>query len=175
MQILKKVSFQVKSSPPTPIHLPFSSLSVPPGAEELDNDSFDISTLRKPVNGDPSLILQDPSKYALPEHLAPPGISPHHSSPHHSSPGYLVDPHLGHAAPPLDPAQWLQQAPMTQQQQPPNKLEDVNDFIHKRLREADEDPASPPFDTILEFNDEGAGSTAGMKGGGVVLVWRGVA
>ena len=56
-----------------------------------------------------------------------------------------------------------------QQQQQPNNLEDVNDFIHSRLREADEDPASPPFDTIMEFNDEGAGSLAGVWVG--VGVW----
>ena len=33
--------------------------------------------------------------------------------------------------------------------------------LHGRLGDAEEDPEAPPFDTLISFNDEGAGSDAG--------------
>lgn len=38
---------------------------------------------------------------------------------------------------------------------------DVGDVIHDRMRDADDDPDAPPYDTLLVFNVEGTGSDAG--------------
>ena len=39
--------------------------------------------------------------------------------------------------------------------------EDIGDFVSDRLNDADNDPNAPPYDSVREYEYEGAGSTAG--------------
>ncbi|XP_076470425.1 neural-cadherin-like [Babylonia areolata] len=43
----------------------------------------------------------------------------------------------------------------------PDDRPDVGDVLHDRLRDADDDPDAPPHDTLIAFDQEGSGSTAG--------------
>ncbi|CAH1802490.1 unnamed protein product [Owenia fusiformis] len=45
--------------------------------------------------------------------------------------------------------------------QPDRDQPDIGDFMDKRLGDADDDPNSPPFDSVREYEEEGSGSTAG--------------
>ena len=38
---------------------------------------------------------------------------------------------------------------------------DIGDFINDRMHDADDDPSSPPYDSVREYEYEGAGSIAG--------------
>ncbi|XP_070186866.1 neural-cadherin-like [Littorina saxatilis] len=43
----------------------------------------------------------------------------------------------------------------------PDDRPDVGNVLHDRMGDADEDPEAPPYDTLIAFDDEGNGSTAG--------------
>lgn len=43
----------------------------------------------------------------------------------------------------------------------PGDYPDIGDFVHDRLNDADDDPNSPPYDSVREYEYEGAGSDAG--------------
>ena len=43
----------------------------------------------------------------------------------------------------------------------PGDYPDIGDFVGDRLKDADDDPNAPPYDSVREYEFEGAGSTAG--------------
>ena len=53
--------------------------------------------------------------------------------------------------------------PMSEPRRPfhPGDYPDIGDFVNDRLKDANRDPNAPPYDSVREYEYEGAGSDAG--------------
>ena len=122
------------------------------GPGEEDNDAFDIAQLRKPVglapNGHP---MADP--YQIHPHSLSGTEYPTTATRKGRDGVGGVDP-LDEMGGPTSPGNWPLDFPGL-------PAGDVAGFIDERLGEADVDPHAPPYDTIMEFCEEGCGSKAG--------------
>ncbi|XP_070575711.1 neural-cadherin-like isoform X2 [Ptychodera flava] len=104
------------------------------GGGEGDQDVFDIRPLSVPVDSD--RVDETPVKKVKEPQVRARDVPPTDRQPE-------------------------REVPRTRARPPPGESPDVGDFVNDRLKDADDDPNAPPYDTLHMYDNEGGSSTAG--------------